>query len=288
MASVRSLTYLGVRGPDLDAWRAFACEVLGLQSTDESTDDRLVLRMDDRSHRLTVERGDPGISRIGFELGSRAELDELVGVLQADGLEVTMDADLAAARHVKSLARCQDPAGNQIELVVGHLTAKTAFASPRGVRFKTEDQGLGHVFLIVPDFEAAWHFYVDLLGFRMSDTIDLGFAEGTFLHCNGRHHTVALVGLPGVSALAHLMLEVDDVDAVGRAYDIVGERGITISMTLGVHTNDHMFSFYVQSPSGFEVEYGTNGRTVDDATWTVGHYDAASFWGHKREAMPAL
>ena len=31
-------------------------------------------------------------------------------------------------------------------------------------------------------------------------------------------------------------------------------------MTLGTHTNDRMTSFYVRTPSGFEIEYGFGGR----------------------------
>ena len=59
-------------------------------------------------------------------------------------------------------------------------------------------------------------------------------------------------------------------------------------MTLGRHTNDRMTSFYVRTPSGFEIEYGTGGLLVDDATWVVRPYDAGSVWGHKPPAQPLL
>jgi 3,4-dihydroxy-9,10-secoandrosta-1,3,5(10)-triene-9,17-dione 4,5-dioxygenase len=46
-----------------------------------------------------------------------------------------------------------------------------------------------------------------------------------------------------------------------------------------------MTSFYVRSPSGFEVEYGFGGRLVEPgATGSPGHYDAASLWGHQPPA----
>ena len=47
-------------------------------------------------------------------------------------------------------------------------------------------------------------------------------------------------------------------------------------MSLGRHTNDLMTSFYVRTPSGFEIEYGTGGIVVDDDTWTVGSTTAAA------------
>jgi 3,4-dihydroxy-9,10-secoandrosta-1,3,5(10)-triene-9,17-dione 4,5-dioxygenase len=41
-----------------------------------------------------------------------------------------------------------------------------------------------------------------------------------------------------------------------------------------------MVSFYVQTPGGFDVEYGTDGRTVDDSTWVSRETTTVSLWGH--------
>jgi 2,3-dihydroxybiphenyl 1,2-dioxygenase len=259
-----------------------------MQVTADSTDNHLLFRMDDRAHRLSVTRGEPGLDHLGFEVASFNDLNELVASLRADGLEVTDEPDLAKVRNVRHLARVIDPAGNPVELVVAQLSANTAFVSPTAVSFKTGSQGLGHAVIIVPNQKAIEHFYVDLLGFRMSDTIDLSMATASFFHCNSRHHTLAWVEVPNTSRLAHFMVEVDTLQQVGRAYDVVTDRGLPISMTIGMHTNDEMLSFYVKTPSGFDVEFGTNGREVDDANWTVSHYNAPSYWGHKRPASPAV
>jgi 3,4-dihydroxy-9,10-secoandrosta-1,3,5(10)-triene-9,17-dione 4,5-dioxygenase len=82
----------------------------------------------------------------------------------------------------------------------------------------------------------------------------------------------------------HFMVEVADLDMVGRALDVAASQGEGLSLTLGKHTNDHMLSFYVKSPSGFMVEYGTAGRLIDEATWITAYYDSASYWGHKNSA----
>ena len=48
-----------------------------------------------------------------------------------------------------------------------------------------------------------------------------------------------------------------------------------------------MTSFYVRTPSGFEIEYGTGGRLMDmDKEEAPGQYDALSIWGHKPPAEP--
>ena len=79
----------------------------------------------------------------------------------------------------------------------------------------------------------------------------------------------------------HLALEVEDIDAVGRCLDRCAELEATLSATLGRHTNDHMVSFYVSTPGGFDVEYGTGGRLVDSETWVTTEITAVSYWGHR-------
>src|SRR5437879_9583793 len=77
------------------------------------------------------------------------------------------------------------------------------------------------------------------------------------------------------------MLEVDDLDVLGRALDYCADRNVPLQSMLGKHSNDHMVSFYCQSPSGLTIEYGWGGRQVDAAAHQVGRYDYPSFWGHR-------
>jgi 3,4-dihydroxy-9,10-secoandrosta-1,3,5(10)-triene-9,17-dione 4,5-dioxygenase len=44
--------------------------------------------------------------------------------------------------------------------------------------------------------------------------------------------------------------------------------------------NDLMLSFYVKTPGGFDVEFGTEGRQVDDGQWVARESTAVSLWGH--------
>ena len=48
----------------------------------------------------------------------------------------------------------------------------------------------------------------------------------------------------------------------------------------GADANDLMVSFYVRTPGGFDIEYGTDGRLVDDVTWISRESTAVSLWGH--------
>ncbi len=51
------------------------------------------------------------------------------------------------------------------------------------------------------------------------------------------------------------------LDDVGRAMDRCARNKAPLVSTLGRHANDEMVSFYVRTPSGFDIEYGTGGLT---------------------------
>ena len=288
-AAVSALGYLGIGARDLSGWRDYATSVLGLQCAEE--EGALLLRHDPAPWRLRVEESPADdIAYAGFEVATPDGLEALARHLES--LDVPVEpasAEERTARGVSQLMRCHDPDGIGIELYCGRVSAADDFVSPRGLAFLTGDQGLGHMVLMVSDAAASMHFYVDGLGFKVSDYITMGrpprSLELTFLHCNPRHHTVALAPVPNApKRLNHVMLQVTTLDAVGATLDIVRDRGLPLSTGLGRHTNDHMVSFYAQTPSGFDVEFGYGARTVDDATWTVGRYDSGSSWGHRREA----
>ncbi len=84
----------------------------------------------------------------------------------------------------------------------------------------------------------------------------------------------------------HFMLEVGELDDVGRAFDRA-QRSNAVARELGRHSNDHMFSFYAKAPGGVEVEYGWGGRRVE-AGWVAHEIDGGDIWGHQlRQPSPA-
>jgi 2,3-dihydroxybiphenyl 1,2-dioxygenase len=281
---ITALSYIGFASPNAEAWKSFGPDVLGVELAEPGPDGAVRLRVDDRDARIVVHPGDhEQLAYLGWDVGDAAGLDAASSRVAAAGIEVEPDPGAAALRRVAAVASFTDPFGFRHELSYG-LADGGPFVPGRPISgFVTGDAGLGHAVLIVPDFDAATAFYGGVLGFATSDDIEQGL-KIRFLHCNPRHHTLAIANVPGMVGMHHLMLEVGSIDDVGSALDIVNARGLPLAMSLGRHTNDLMTSFYVRTPSGFEIEYGTGGRLIDDATWEVGTYDAQSLWGHKPPA----
>jgi 2,3-dihydroxybiphenyl 1,2-dioxygenase len=285
-ACVQALGYLEIGVSSLSDWRKFALDVLGVECVDAGN--ALLLRYDAACWRIRlVETGEDDIRCAGFEVNSAAALDGLLARLDAQGVEVREASTAEAeARGVTRLWVCKDPFDVRIELYVGNRSASAPFVSPQGVSgFLTGEQGLGHMVLAGGQAAQAEAFYVQGLGFLLSDHIVLGPPGRqltlTFLHCNRRHHTLAIAPVPSPRRLNHIMLQVASLDDVGHGLDRAQRAGVEISSTLGKHTNDEMVSFYMRTPSGFDVEYGCGGVEIDDSTWQPATHHATSFWGHK-------
>ena len=73
----------------------------------------------------------------------------------------------------------------------------------------------------------------------------------------------------GKTAIHHLMVELYSFDDVGQGYDLaLRPRKAGSRSRSAATTGDYMTSFYTWTPSGFMVEYGWGGRSIDPETWT--------------------
>lgn len=288
MARVKALGYIGIGVSDMPAWEKFAAEVLGLAMAGTGPDGAVLFTMDDRDMRIVAyPSGEDDIVYAGWEVDDEEELDALAEQLSAAGIEIAPGD--AAARGVKKLITCADPDGLRTEIFCGPArTRNGGFKSPAGISgFVTGALGLGHMVLGTSVPEAKLDFYQNKLGFLISDRIHMKMGPdatmtATFFHCNPRHHTLAILPAPLPKKMHHFMLQANTLDDVGRALDAAKSHDVPLASDLGRHTNDHMVSFYMVTPSGFEVEFGWGAREIDDSTWQVGEYDSISLWGHHR------
>ncbi len=287
-----SLGYFVFSATDLDAWKTFAVDIIGLQQGDDSDDQTLLLRMDEQTRRLAIEQGDKDdLLAVGWELANEEALEQLVGHMRRQGESIEMgDGELCRKRGVEKLYCCEDPNGLSHELYFGPANAPVEESFRSNVlsgSFIADRLGAGHFLAVAKDFEATKKFYRETLCLRLSDVISAELAPGgpmldaIFLHAKtGRHHSAALAVMPSKQKLHHIMLQCDNMMDVGMAYERCKNAGLKFMMELGQHPNDKMFSFYVKTPGGFGLEFGWGGIVVDDLNWEVKSYSRLSDWGH--------
>ncbi len=279
--TITGLGYMVVGSDRPDDWDGFATRLLGMQRVDRGGGMR-AFRMDDRRQRLLISGG-ADAAVIGWEVADAAAPEALAARLEAAGTAVTRGTHrLADERQVAELIAFRDPQGTALEVFHGAAVAETPFRPGRAITgFRTGPLGMGHAVLHVADAEALLPFYRDLLGFGVTDWSRHPYPL-YFFHVNGRHHSFAMVG-SGRSGLHHFMVELGSLDDVGQGHDLACTEEGRLAFGLGRHTNDHMTSFYVNTPSGCFVEYGWGARTVDPAPWQPHEtHDGPSLWGHER------
>ncbi|WP_037809966.1 MULTISPECIES: iron-dependent extradiol dioxygenase HsaC [unclassified Amycolatopsis] len=291
--AIRSLGYLRIEATDMDAWRVYGLKVLGMVEGSGTDPNALYLRMDDFPARLVIVPGEKDrLAQAGWEAANAAELDDVRARLDAASVPYKEGTpDELADRRVAEMISFTDPSGNTLEVFHGVALQHRRVVSPYGHRFVTGEQGLGHVVLSTHDDEAALRFYRDVLGFRLRDSMRLPPqmvgrpADGDpawlrFFGCNPRHHSLAFLPMPTPSGIVHLMVEVEETDDVGLCLDRAKRKNVPMSATLGRHVNDLMLSFYMKTPGGFDVEFGCEGRQVEDEAWIARESTAVSLWGH--------
>jgi catechol 2,3-dioxygenase-like lactoylglutathione lyase family enzyme len=208
------------------------------------------------------------------------------------------DPEAASLRCVERFWRFTGPKRLSFEL----YTAPLVDSSPLRMAasgFATGAGGMGHVAITSRAPESFLEFWQSIFDARVSDRIEdrldgIGF-DFTFLRLNERHHSVAIAATRGLrmdpirTRIHHLNLQAATLDDVTAAYLRCRGLGFRIANAIGQHPNDRELSFYVESPSGFEIELGWNPIVVqDEQAWQAANYRGISLWGHQPMNLDAV
>jgi 3,4-dihydroxy-9,10-secoandrosta-1,3,5(10)-triene-9,17-dione 4,5-dioxygenase len=301
---IKALAYVGFGSTNPLEWLQFGTDVLGMmparavpgagwgpptvprpasEQTGIGADGSVYLKMDERQWRIAAHphTKNGALLYMGMEFDGPEPFAVALKELKDARIEVTVGTDQeAAARAVTALARIRDPNGVSIELFYGH-TCDYMFHSPHyDHHFVAGHLGVGHMNLFLQKQPECFDFYTKVLGFRLSDYISFGpGVRLQFLRCNPRHHSLAIVDLGGVTGVQHFLVEMADIDMVGRTLDRAKKAGYKVVATLGRHRNDGMLSFYMRGPGGFDVEAGCQGKLLDE-TWRANEFCEGDPWGH--------
>lgn len=287
--------YLLVESQRLQAWERFAAEGLGLH-VDRPDNGLLACRIDGHQRRLVVRQGPlEDVAAIGWQLDDEACLDELLRRLRARGIGFDLlEGAQAAQRGVECCWRITGPKGLATEFFLApQLSSQPLRMQASG--FVTGAGGMGHVAITTRRPQAMQAFWRDICDARLSDhiveRIDGVDLELSFLRLNERHHSVATAATRGLrlnplrTQIHHVNFQAAALEDVLQGYQRCKRMGYAIANSVGQHPNDRELSFYVVSPSGFEVELGWNPIVVEEAGWQPSTYQGMSLWGHRPENL---
>ncbi len=253
MIRVRRLGRVGLHVRDLGELTTFYSEIMGLTVAHETTDEARFFTLDRPVPCLAFfPTGQQGLHHLAFELGSVAEVEQALKELKAHRVQIVAEAvDMPG---VEQAIRFTDPDGTLIEL----------YAPWADLAWRTAGTGrlrpvcLQHVTLTSPDVERITTFYVDILGFKVSDwqVAKTGSAERVFswLRCNPDHHTIAFVK-GDQAAIDHCAYELSEWNDFKIWGDFLARHGIRLDWGPGRHGPGNNLFIMFKDPEGNRIEY---------------------------------
>lgn len=243
------LGYVSLDVTNLERSRAFYTDLVGLAAQDHANGGVLLRCSRKRCDIMLREGAKPGLSRIGFELASHADLDAAFEHLRQKGLNPAWTGQCGASATIGRAFRFAAPdTALGLEFYAGGDDDGGVF-EPSVANITR----LGHVVLNVADFTTAYGFWAGTLGFAVSDHVPGRIA---FLRCppNPLHHSLALIG-GGSDGLNHVNFMVSDIDDIGRAIYRMKAHGVPIVFGPGRHKPSESIFLYFLDPDGMTVEY---------------------------------
>ncbi len=208
-------------------------------------------------HVLTIrERPKPALLSVNFAARDRAAVDQLCAKAKSYGVKVAGDpVALSAADGGGYGFRFATPEG--IPMSISSDTAQHADTALD----RSRPSKISHVVLNSGSAGEQMSFFIDLLGFRHSDSTHMM----DFLRCSRDHHSIALVRANGPS-LNHVAYEVPNMDGLMRGSGRVKRNGFDVEWGVGRHgPGNNVFTYFIE-PDGFVAEYTTELDQIDEAT----------------------
>jgi 2,3-dihydroxy-p-cumate/2,3-dihydroxybenzoate 3,4-dioxygenase len=258
MELVKGLGYVALNVPEIDRSLDFYRRIAHLKVSERGAKKAFLTGGFDHHWLRLEETGEPGLSRFGFEVASRAALDEIANRLDARDIPWKPANDLAGDR-VSDAIRFTDPDGFEIELFTDMVSLPVRMDT-----FLKMDRVLHSVWL-ASDPTASGRFYGDVLGFRESDWIERSMV---FMRAGNRyHHSIGIArDTARLGRMDHFCILVDDLDDVMRARNVALRSGAKLRQDVVRHAASGSMSTYIIDPmNDIAVEFCTNHRQIDDA-----------------------
>lgn len=286
---VLRLSHVDITVPDLDLAEAYYGQVIGM-STVERVDDRIFLKCwDEEDHHSLAVRYDPrvGIDRFAFKVEHEDDLHDLESRVEAYGYRVRRYAKGEEVGQGESI-RFETPSGHEMELVHevektgGRLPKQNPGVMPEGLTGIAPPR-MDHLLVTAEEVPEASRFYMDVLGFRVTEQLldGDGHQIGTWMERSHSPHDLAVVSGPN-GGLHHFAYWLDDWDQVRDAADVLAHNAIQIDVGPTRHGITRGSTIYFFDPMGTRNEVFTGGYRPDPdfptITWTEDNAGKAIFY----------
>ena len=286
---VLRLSHVDITVPDLDLAEAYYGQVIGMDTVDRA-DDRIFLKCwDEEDHHSLAVRYDPrvGIDRFAFKVEHEDDLHDLESRIEAYGYRVRRHAKGEEVGQGESI-RFETPSGHEMELVHevektgGRLAKENPKVMPEGLTGIAPPR-MDHLLVTAEEVPEASRFYMDVLGFRLTEQLldGDGHQIGTWMERSHSPHDLAVVSGPN-GGLHHFAYWLDDWDQVRDAADVLAHNAIQIDVGPTRHGITRGSTIYFFDPMGTRNEVFTGGYRPDPdfptITWTEDNAGKAIFY----------
>ncbi|MBS1881663.1 MAG: VOC family protein [Actinobacteria bacterium] len=267
--------HVALRVLDIDRAAELQRQALGLREVwrDEN---EVRLTAGNKSHELQLLRSPvSGLDHIGLEVESDDELQAVYDRALASGAEAVEDfpSEDGLGRAVRFIG----PADIVYEVHNGMARAALAPDEFKGRGARR----LGHLGFIAEHQREILAFWIDALGFRISDEIP---GEETWTRCDFDHHGLgAALGESG-DVLHHVAWEVQDLPALAQLCDELSQYDLALSWGPVRHGPGYNISTYMLDTEGSMIEVYTDLlRIFDESTYEPVDWSntprAQNLWG---------
>jgi catechol 2,3-dioxygenase len=283
------LSHVDITVPDMDLATAYYSEVMGMGEVARVGDRAFFKCWDEEDHHSLAVRYDPrvGIDRFTFKVEREDDLDDLEQAVETFGYRVERISRGEEIGQGESI-RFETPSGHEMELV--HEVEKLGGSLPKidpGTALPQTGSiappRMDHLLVTAEEVGEASKFYMDVLGFRLTEQLldGDGHQIGTWMERSHSPHDLAVVSGPN-GGLHHFAFWLDDWDQVRQAADVLAHNAIQIDVGPTRHGITRGSTIYFFDPMGTRNEVFTGGYRPDPdfptITWTEDNIGKAIFY----------
>lgn len=262
---VASIRYLAVASPNLRQTADFYARAMGycLQPCGET----IIARGPDR-HLIFHEGPAKSLVSAGFAVPDSDELERLKDRIRKAGAIFREVTSVLLADAIETI----DPDGNRLVFGLAQDTADGPVAQGMPAR-------LQHVVVASRDPERIVRFFIDALGFTLSDDVidSEGGVRTSFLRCSDEHHSFA-VFKAAQARLDHHCYETTNWNKIRDWGDHMASQHVPIQWGPGRHGPGNNLFLFVHDPDGNWVEISAELETVE-------HDRPVGRWPHEQRTL---